>query len=90
MCLAVPMLVLNIRSGSGDLADPGIATVDAGGIRQEVRLELADRKPEVGDYVIVHAGFAIRTLTEQEARINLQLMREIAEHLAPENRNKQD
>lgn len=78
MCLAIPMQVLETKGIFGDLTDPQIAVVDADGIQKEIRLDLADQIPEVGDYVIVHAGFAIHTLTEEEAQTNLQLMREMA------------
>ena len=47
-------------------------------LRKEIRLEMADRIPEVGEYVIIHAGFAIRTLSEEEAEYNLSLLRQMA------------
>ena len=84
MCLAIPMQVVETRSLFGDLAEPQVAVVDADGIRKEVRLDLADRIPRTGDYVIVHAGFAIRTLSEEEALANLELMRQMGERLADE------
>ncbi len=84
MCLAIPMRVVETRSVFGDLAEPQVAVVDADGIRKEVRLDLADRIPQTGDYVIVHAGFAIRTLSEDEALANLELMRQMGEGLADE------
>ncbi len=43
-----------------------------------------------GDYLIVHAGFAIHTLSEEDALINLQLMREMAEGLEKENNQGDD
>jgi len=79
MCLAIPMQVKELKNIFGDLADPQVAVVDADGMKKEVRLDMADRIPNIGDYVIVHAGFAIHTLTEEEALTNLQLMREMAE-----------
>ena len=85
MCLAIPMRVKEIKNIFGELVDPQVAVVDADGMEKEVRLDLADRIPEIGDYVIVHAGFAIHTLTEQEALINLQLMREMAAALPPDS-----
>jgi len=45
-----------------------------------------DRIPVVGEYVIIHAGFAIRTLTQEEAEYNLSLMRQMAEVLEQEGR----
>jgi len=86
MCLAIPMQVVELRGGSDELLDPQVAMVESDGIRKEIRLEMADRVPEVGDYVIIHAGFAIRTLSEEEAEINLNLMRQMAEALEREGR----
>lgn len=86
MCLAIPMQVVELRGGSDDLFDPRVAMVESDGIRKEIRLEMVDRVPEVGEYVIIHAGFAIRTLTEEEAEYNLSLMRQMAEVLEREGR----
>jgi hydrogenase expression/formation protein HypC len=86
MCLAIPMQVVELRGGSDELFDPQVALVESDGIRKEIRLEMADRVPEVGEYVIIHAGFAIRTLSEEEAEYNLSLMRQMAEVLEREGR----
>jgi len=63
MCLAVPGRIVSVE-GEGDLLRAG--KVDFGGVRREVCLAYV---PEagVGDYVIVHAGFAISTLDQEEA-----------------------
>jgi len=84
MCLAIPMRVKKLQNIFDELADPQVAVVDADGMEKEVRLDLADRIPKIGDYVIVHAGFAIHTLSEEEALTNLQLMREMAASLPPD------
>lgn len=81
MCLAIPMRVLELVEDPTGIFGTHSAIVDADGIRKEVRLDLVDRPPEPGDYLIVHAGFAVNTLSEQEALTNLQLMREMAEGL---------
>lgn len=86
MCLAIPMQVVELKGKEDDFLDPLVALVDADGIKKEIRLEMADRTPVVGDYVIIHAGFAIHTLTEEEAKINLELMRQLAEGLEQEGR----
>ena len=67
MCLAVPMKVLQVHGNT--------AQVDIHGAERRVRLDIIDRQPEVGDYVIVHAGFAIRLIDEQEAEIALGYFR---------------
>ncbi len=69
MGLAIPGWVV-------DLA-PGGATVDFGGVRRTVDLSLVDA--EVGDYVYVHAGFAIQVLDRARAEETLRLWREVLE-----------
>jgi hydrogenase expression/formation protein HypC len=53
-----------------------VATVEVGGVKNEVRLDIVDRRPEVGDYVIVHAGFALRSMDREEGRETLKLFEE--------------
>ena len=60
MCLAVPMEVKEITENS--------ALVEYEGTRREVRLDLVDQSPVVGDYVIIHAGFALHLIDEEEAK----------------------
>ncbi len=74
MCLAIPGKVLDIDR----TAIPVMGKVSFGGIQKEVCLEWL---PEVqpGDYVIVHVGFAISRMDEQEALETLKLFREIEE-----------
>ncbi len=79
MCLAIPMRVTAVQGDPEDFTSGQIATVDVDGISKEVRLDIVDRWPDVGDYVIVHAGFAIHSLVEEEALKNLALLRELAE-----------
>ena len=56
MCLAIPMRVTNIEGSPDDFTTSQIATVDADGISKEVRLDVVDRWPDLGDYVIVPGG----------------------------------
>lgn len=79
MCLAVPMKVIEIQGDPEDFLTGQIAVVDMDGIRKETRLDIVDRWPELGEYLIIHAGFAIHTLEPEEAEINIRLMREMAE-----------
>jgi hydrogenase expression/formation protein HypC len=78
MCLAIPMRVTKIEGNPDDFTSSQIATVDADGISKEIRLDVVDRWPELGDYVIVHAGFAIRTLEAAEAEASIRLLKELA------------
>lgn len=68
MCLAVPM---RLESIDGDLG-----TVDIGGVKRQIGLTLLET-PNVGDYVLVHAGFAIQTIDEDEAKETLKLLEEL-------------
>ena len=67
MCLAIPGKILE--------TDGTEAVIDYGGVKRKARLDLVDAK--VGDYVIVHAGYAIETLKEDEAKKTLELLEEI-------------
>jgi hydrogenase expression/formation protein HypC len=73
MCLAVPSKVININ----DL----LATVDVFGARREVSLMLLPEEAQIGDYVLVHAGFAIQKIDEAAALDSMNLIREYAEAL---------
>lgn len=70
MCLAVPLKIISIKGkmGIGEL----------GRVKKKVSLMLLD-KVKVGDYVLLHAGFAINKLETKEAEELLQLLREISE-----------
>lgn len=70
MCLAIPARVISITNGK--------AKVDFGeGVLREVDITLVDVK--VGDYVLVHAGYAIQVLNAEEAEETLRLWSEILE-----------
>lgn len=84
MCLAIPMRVTEVQGSPEDFTTSQIAIVDADGISREVRLDVVDHWPNVGDYVIVHAGFAIHSLIEAEALKNLSLLKELAAQMPEE------
>lgn len=64
MCLAIPMQVIFVDGARG--------RVSANGIETEVALDLTP-EAEPGDYVIVHAGFAIQRLSQEEAAETLEI-----------------
>ena len=70
MCLAVPGKIMVIDEND-------IANVDFGGVERPVNVSLVE--VVVGDYVIVHAGYAIQRLDEEEALQSLDLFRQILE-----------
>lgn len=67
MCLAIPSRITKIENN--------MATIDVEGVQREASLMLLE-DARVGDYVIVHAGFAIQKLDEAAARETLDLLRE--------------
>jgi len=67
MCLAIPARVLEVRGHR--------AKVDFGGAVREVDVTLVDARP--GQYVLVHAGFAIQVLDEREAEEMLRAWEEV-------------
>jgi len=71
MCLAIPALIEQI---TGD----GNAIVNLGGVRKAISLALVE-DVIVGDYVIVHVGYALQKLDEDEALRTLALFAEVAE-----------
>ena len=77
MCLAVPSKIVS--------ADPatGIATVSVMGVERTCSLRLTP-DAQVGDYVLVHAGFAIQRIEEQDARETLRLLSEVPDLLGDE------
>jgi hydrogenase expression/formation protein HypC len=68
MCLAFPMKLVEVDGLTGRVLE--------GSIRREVRLDLVDPSPEVGQYLLIHAGYAIQVLDEQEALETLELIRQ--------------
>jgi hydrogenase expression/formation protein HypC len=68
MCVAVPAEVIEIRDGN-------IGLVDYGELRQEVRLDLVDVK--VGEFVLVHVGFAIQRLSREEGLETREIFRQV-------------
>jgi hydrogenase expression/formation protein HypC len=76
MCLAIPARITE------KLYDD-MAVVDLGGVRKEISLALVD-DAEIGDYVIVHVGYALSKLDADEAAKTLALFAEIAAALPPQ------
>ena len=75
MCLGVPGRVIEM----GDAASLSMGIVDFGGVKRKTCLVYVSDEVSVGDYVIVHAGFAISRLDEEEAKRTLELLRELGE-----------
>ncbi len=70
MCLAVPGEIVEIENNN--------ATVDFGGAQREVKIDLLEDL-SIGDYVLIHVGYAIQKLSPEEAEETLKYWREVAE-----------
>ena len=70
MCLAIPALIKHIDGKEAD--------AEIGGITRRISLWLTPGA-KVGDYVLVHTGYAINILDQEEAKETLELLREVAE-----------
>lgn len=71
MCLAIPAQVVM-------LLENGRAMIEIGGVRKEISVELLE-EVSVGDYVIVHVGYALSHLDEEEALRTIALFSEMGE-----------
>ncbi len=73
MCLGIPGKIIQIETG--------MATVDVAGAKKEASLMLLEGAA-IGDYVILHAGFAIQKINEKEAEETLKLIDELVEGMS--------
>jgi hydrogenase expression/formation protein HypC len=69
MCLAIPSKVVAINDK--------MATIDVSGVRRDISLLLLPEEAAIGDYVLVHAGFAIQKIDREAAEEALKLIQEI-------------
>ena len=76
MCLAIPSKIIEINNNMG--------VIDVAGVRRETSLLLLEN-PQVGDWVIVHAGFAIQKIDEAAAQESLRYLREAAQLLVEDD-----
>lgn len=75
MCLGIPGKIVAIHDDQG-LA---MGTVDFGGVRRDVCLAYVADEVEVGDYAVVHVGFAISKVDEAEAKRTFELLKEMSQ-----------
>jgi hydrogenase expression/formation protein HypC len=69
MCLGIPAQLVAV-------VEPGVATAEVSGVRRDVSTALVP-EAEVGDWVLVHVGFALHTIDEGEAARTLELLEQI-------------
>jgi hydrogenase expression/formation protein HypC len=72
MCLAIPAKIIEMRNGS-------MALVEFDGVIKEISLAMIEN-PAIGDYVIIHVGFAISKIDQDEALKTLDLIDQIEKH----------
>jgi hydrogenase expression/formation protein HypC len=76
MCLAIPGKIVEIVD-----VENRIAKVEVGGVRRNVNIGMLDEKDtNVGDYVLIHVGFAMSKVDEHEAQETLRLLKELGEY----------
>lgn len=76
MCLAIPGKIVEIVD-----AENHIAKVDVGGVRRNVNLGLlVEEDVQVGDYVLIHVGFAMSKIDEHEAEQTVRLLEEMGQY----------
>lgn len=75
MCLAIPGRIVELRDAQG----LPMGVVDFGGVRREICLAYVADQVKVGDYALVHVGFAISKVDEEEARRTWEILREMSQ-----------
>ena len=82
MCIAAPAHVVEIDR------EENLIYVDFGGARQQAKMDLLP-DVEIGDYVLIHAGYAIEKLSEEAAKESLEAWEELLEVLEEEDRQRE-
>lgn len=80
MCIAAPAQIVEIKDN--------VATVDFGGVRQQAKLDLVE-DVDVGRYVLVHSGYAIEVLSDQEAQESLEAWDELLKIMDEEDAERE-
>lgn len=70
MCLSIPSKVVHIDADN-------MATVDTMGVKRQVTLDLISEEVNIGDYVLIHVGFAMNKIDKEDAEISIQTYQEI-------------
>ena len=81
MCLSIPSKIVEID-------DDNMATVDTMGIKRQVSLDLMPDVVTIGDYILIHVGFAMNKIDEEEALQSLEVYKEMLEAMEEEERRQ--
>ena len=82
MCLSIPSKVTAIDE------ENNVATVDTMGVERQASLDLIDQPVVIGDYVLIHIGFAMNKIDEEDALESLKIYGEIIEKMEEEDRQR--
>jgi len=78
MCLAIPGKIVELAAD-----DQPIALVDVAGVRRHVNVQLLQEEPpKLGDWVLIHVGFALSKISEQDALDQMYVLAQLGEHQA--------
>lgn len=80
MCLSIPSKIKSIDK------EQNICVVDTMGIERSASLDLIDKEVKVGDYVLIHIGFAMNKIDEADALESLRVYQEVIEKLEEQDR----
>jgi len=79
MCLAIPAQIVRL------IPDSDLATADVSGVKRNVNIGLLDREGvQPGDWVLIHVGFALSKVDEEEARTSLEFLRSMGQAFTDE------
>ena len=81
MCLSIPSKIVEID-------EDNMATVDTMGIKRQVSLDLMPDEVGIGDYILIHVGFAMNKIDKAEALQSLELYQEMLEAMEEEERRQ--
>lgn len=81
MCLSIPSKVVEIDKDNN-------ATVDTMGVKRQVSLDLMQEDIDIGDYILIHVGFAMSKIDEKDALDSLELYAEIVEKMQEEEKRQ--
>ena len=73
MCLAIPCKVVEIIEEDGEK----YAIAEYKGVRQKANLTLLDKEVKIGDYILIHTGYALEVLSEEDAKLSLEAWEEL-------------
>jgi len=84
MCLSIPSKVKSIDK------EMNTCVVDTMGVERSASLDLIDKEVDIGDYVLIHIGFAMNKIDEEDALESLKVYREIIDKMEEQDRKEQE